>query len=89
YLQVKPLLLRSKVFIVRFMNKLSRVVQQAQKLNCMGGDAQFESLAQLRNTSKPPSSIVFIRVIISPDFLNLKQSTSIKITICSKFILSL
>ncbi|RKD94524.1 hypothetical protein BXY64_4112, partial [Marinifilum flexuosum] len=37
--QVKPLLLLSKVFIVRFMNKLSRVVQQAQKLNFMCGDA--------------------------------------------------
>ncbi|RKE05206.1 hypothetical protein BXY64_0006, partial [Marinifilum flexuosum] len=42
--QVKPLLLLSKVFIVRFMNKLSRVVQQAQKLNFMGADKQYESL---------------------------------------------
>jgi len=44
YLQVKPLPLISKDIIVRFMNKLSRVVQQAQKLNFMGGDALFEVL---------------------------------------------
>jgi len=53
YLQVKPLQLISKDIIVRFINKLSRVVQQAQKLNFMGGDEQLESLVQLRNNSKP------------------------------------
>jgi len=47
YLQVKPLQLISKDIIVRFINKLSRVVQQAQKLNFKGGDAQLDNTTKL------------------------------------------
>jgi len=51
YLQVKPLPLISKDIIVRFMNKLSRVVQQAQKLKLMGGDAQLDYVTKTINAS--------------------------------------
>ncbi|MBL4561896.1 MAG: hypothetical protein JKX79_13025 [Labilibaculum sp.] len=57
-----------KEYIVRFINKLSRIVQQSQKLNFMGVDEQFESLVQLRNTSKPIKSACFFSSLIGQLF---------------------
>jgi len=58
YLQVKPLQLISKDIIVRFINKLSRVVQQAQKLKLMGGDAQLNKVTKTINASGFDKAVV-------------------------------
>jgi len=52
YLQVKPLQLISKDIIVRFMNKLSRVVQQAQCIKNISGSVVYGTFVHLISSAK-------------------------------------